>query len=76
MEALEELIEIGFQELNINRMEGRCDAENIASERVMQKLKMVYEGILRQSVKMDNTYRDAKVYSLLKEEYNGLKNRA
>ncbi|MBJ8061390.1 MULTISPECIES: GNAT family protein [Bacillus] len=76
VEALEELIEIGFQELNINRMEGRCDAENIASERVMQKLKMVYEGILRQSVKMDNTYRDAKVYSLLKEEYNGLKNRA
>lgn len=57
-------------------MEGRCDAENIASERVMQKLKMVYEGTLRQSVKVNKAYRDAKVYSLLKEEYNYLKNRA
>jgi len=42
---------------------------------VMQKLKMVYEGTLRQSVKVNKTYRDAKVYSLLKEEYNYLKNR-
>ncbi|HDR7467036.1 TPA: GNAT family N-acetyltransferase, partial [Bacillus toyonensis] len=44
--------------------------KNVASERVMQKLKMVYEGTLRQNVKMNNTYSDSKVYSLLKQEYD------
>ncbi|MGE6540057.1 GNAT family N-acetyltransferase [Bacillus luti] len=70
VEALEQIIKVGFQELNLNRIEGRCDVRNMASERVMQKLKMVYEGTLRQSIKMNNTYSDAKVYSLVKQEYN------
>ncbi|MEN1938587.1 GNAT family N-acetyltransferase [Paenibacillus sp. 102] len=70
VEASEELIKFGFQELSLNRIEGRCDVKNIASERVMQKLKMTYEGILRQSVRINDVYRDSKVYSLLKEEYN------
>lgn len=72
VEALEKLIEVGFQELSLNRIEGRCDVRNIASERVMQKLKMVYEGTLRQSVKVNHTYSDSKVYSLLKQEYHCL----
>ncbi|MGH1288493.1 GNAT family N-acetyltransferase [Bacillus toyonensis] len=70
VEALEQVIKVGFQELNLNRIEGRCSVKNVASERVMQKLKMVYEGTLRQNVKMNNTYSDSKVYSLLKQEYD------
>lgn len=70
VEALEELIKFGFQELSLNRIEGRCDVKNIASERVMQKLKMTYEGTLRQSVKINERYCDSKVYSLLKQEYD------
>ncbi|EJQ84023.1 MULTISPECIES: GNAT family N-acetyltransferase [Bacillus cereus group] len=70
VEALEQVIKVGFQELNLNRIEGRCSVRNVASERVMQKLKMVYEGTLRQNVKMNNTYSDSKVYSLLKQEYD------
>lgn len=70
VEALEELVKFGFQELSLNRIEGRCDVKNIASERVMQKLKMTYEGTLRQSVKINDMYSDSKVYSLLKQEYD------
>ncbi len=70
VEALEELIKFGFQELSLNRIEGRCNVKNIASERVMQKLKMTYEGTLRQSVKINERYCDSKVYSLLKQEYD------
>ncbi|PEY32441.1 GNAT family N-acetyltransferase [Bacillus cereus] len=70
VEALEELIKFAFQELSLNRIEGRCDVKNIASERVMQKLQMIYEGTLRQSVKINERYCDSKVYSLLKQEYN------
>ncbi|KEK24030.1 GNAT family N-acetyltransferase [Bacillus gaemokensis] len=69
VEALEELINFGFQELDLNRIEGRCDVRNTASERVMQKLKMTYEGTLRQNVIIDDRYCDSKVYSLLKNEY-------
>ncbi|NWK67527.1 GNAT family N-acetyltransferase [Bacillus paramycoides] len=72
VEALEKLIEVGFQELSLNRIEGRCDVKNVDSERVMQKLKMSYEGTLRQSVKINNTYSDSKIYSLLKQEYDYL----
>ncbi|PFN05657.1 GNAT family N-acetyltransferase [Bacillus cereus] len=70
VEALEKLIKFGFQELSLNRIEGRCDVKNIASERVMQKLKMTYEGTLRQSVQINERYCDSKVYSLLKQEYD------
>ncbi|MEN1938905.1 GNAT family N-acetyltransferase [Paenibacillus sp. 102] len=70
VEALEELIKFGFQELDLNRIEGRCDVRNTASERVMQKLKMTYEGTLRQSIIIDGMYCNSKVYSLLKHEYD------
>ncbi|MDA2067766.1 GNAT family N-acetyltransferase [Bacillus cereus] len=73
VEALEELIKFGFQELDLNRIEGRCDVRNIASERVMQKLKMTYEGTLRQSAMINGMYCDSKVYSLLKHEYDNFR---
>ncbi|KFN03368.1 N-acetyltransferase [Bacillus clarus] len=69
VEVLEEVIKFGFQELDLNRIEGRCDVRNIASERVMLKLKMTYEGTLRQNVIIDDRCCDSKVYSLLKDEY-------
>lgn len=70
VEALEEIIKFCFQELDLNCIEGRCDVRNTASERVMQKLKMTYEGTLRQSVIIDGMYCNSKVYSLLKYEYD------
>jgi [ribosomal protein S5]-alanine N-acetyltransferase len=63
--ALEELIKlIRFESY------GRCEVRNTASERVMQKVKMTYEGTLRQSVLIDGVYSDSNVYSLLKHEYD------
>ncbi|WP_131202331.1 GNAT family N-acetyltransferase, partial [Bacillus pseudomycoides] len=49
------------------------DVRNIASERVMQKLKMTYEGTLRQSVMINGMYCNSKVYSLLKHEYDSFR---
>lgn len=69
-EALKEVISFGFETLKLIRIEGKCEANNIASEKILKKLGMTYEGTLRKEVIIKGTSRDAKVYSLLNEEYN------
>ena len=47
-EGLRALLHFGVEELRLNRMEARCLHVKIASERVMQKLGMQFEGVLRE----------------------------
>jgi len=67
-EAVRAAIAFGFDHLSLNRIEARCIAENTASERVMQKAGMSYEGTLRDYVFRKGAYRDYKVYSILRRE--------
>ncbi len=68
-EAVRAAIAFGFEHLTLNRIEARCVAENTASERVMQKAGMSYEGTLRDNVFCKGRYWDYKVYSILRREY-------
>ncbi|MEQ2130644.1 GNAT family protein [Caldanaerobacter subterraneus KAk] len=68
-EAVREVIEFGFEKLNLNRIQARCMVENIASERVMQKVGMKFEGILREALFAKGRFWDMKMYSILKREY-------
>ncbi len=68
-EAVGAVIKLGFETLQLNRIEARCEIENVASERVMQKLGMQFEGVLRQHTQVMGKYRDLKLYSILKEEW-------
>ena len=68
-EAVREVIEFGFEQLNLNRIQARCIVENIASERVMQKVGMKFEGVLREVVFVKGRFWDMKMYSILKREY-------
>jgi [ribosomal protein S5]-alanine N-acetyltransferase len=68
-EAVREVIRFGFERLELNRMEARCIAANIASARVMEKAGMTYEGTLREREFIKGAYRDMKLYSILKREY-------
>lgn len=68
-EASKTLIEFIFKEMEVNRIEAVCIVDNKASERVMQKLGMTYEGILRKRLFSNGNYYDAKMYSILKNEY-------
>ncbi|MGI8915287.1 MAG: GNAT family N-acetyltransferase [Chloroflexota bacterium] len=68
-EAVRAVLGFGFQTLQLNRIEARCEVENVASERVMQKLGMQFEGVLRQHTQVMGKYRDVKLYSLLQEEW-------
>jgi ribosomal-protein-alanine N-acetyltransferase len=68
-EALKEIIKFGFEKMNLNRAEARVYVENTASERVMQKCGMKYEGILRESWFVKGIFQDIKMYSVLKSEF-------
>lgn len=68
-EAVRVAIAFGFERLALNRIEARCIAENTASERVMQKAGLGYEGTLRDYVFRKGAYRDYKIYSILRREY-------
>ncbi len=70
-EAVNAVIEFGFREMLLNRIVARCEVNNIASARVMEKVGMQLEGILRQQLFVKGRYWDLKIYSLLREEFFG-----
>ncbi len=70
-EAVRAMIRFGFETMNLNRIEARCIAENVASARVMEKAGMAYEGTLRQREYIKGAYRNIKLYAILKKEFRG-----
>lgn len=72
-EAVHEILRFGFERMELNRVEARCMVGNIASERVMQKAGMTYEGTLREQLYAKGRFHDLKLYAVLKREYLQLK---
>ncbi|HYO50041.1 MAG TPA: GNAT family protein [Chloroflexia bacterium] len=70
-EAVRAVIAFGFETMRLNRVEARCLVENVGSARVMEKAGMRFEGILRQHMYAKGTYDDLKMYSILRQEWNG-----
>ncbi|SFQ41281.1 ribosomal-protein-alanine N-acetyltransferase [Psychrobacillus psychrotolerans] len=68
-EVAKELVKFGFEEMDLVRVQARCDVENIASARVMEKAGMTLEGIIRKGIFVKGEHRDLKMYSILKEEF-------
>lgn len=68
-EAARALIGLGFQELGANRICANCNAANLASERVMQKVCMTKEGVLRETRKLKGKWYGSCIYSILRREY-------
>jgi len=69
VEAVTPLLKYGFEDLQMNRIEARCMPANLGSERVMQKLGMQFEGILREYMYSKGRFHTAKVYSRLASEW-------
>ena len=64
-EALNAVKEFAVNRLNVNRFCGGCEANNLASGRVMEKCGLNYEGTLRSYLKLRDGYHDMKVYSFI-----------
>lgn len=68
-EAISAVIKFGFEKLKLNRIQARCLVENVASEKVLKKIGMKEEGILRESMFIKGRFRDLKMFSILKKEF-------
>lgn len=64
-EALEIVKDFCRNSLKVQRFQGGCCIENIASKKVMEKCKMEYEGTLRKYVKLKDGYHDMLIYSII-----------
>lgn len=72
-EALVPIIDYGFRKMNLNRIEAFVAPDNTPSLKLMEKFSFVKEGQLRRHYFKNDDFEDSIVFSLLKEEYRGLK---
>lgn len=68
-EAVRAVLRFGFEAVGLNRIYAVCHVENVASERVMQKVGMVFEGTLREVALVKGGYEDRKLYAILRSEW-------
>ena len=67
-EAARALLEFGFKELNIHRIQANCNANNTASEKIMERIGMKKEGILRDTRNLRGEWCASTIYSILEDE--------
>ena len=68
-ESLRSLVNYGFTNLNLNRIEADIDPRNERSERVLQRLGFVKEGHLRQRWIVSGEVSDSALYGLLRSDW-------
>lgn len=68
-EAAKGIVKYAFEEMKLNRIFSRHLGKNPASGKVMKKIGMQYEGLLRQHVTKWGQHEDLLYYGLLREEY-------
>jgi len=70
-EACQELLQIAFGDMRLHRVWATCDARNVGSYRVMEKVGMRREGVLRKGTLRKDGWRDTLLYAILAEEWRG-----
>jgi RimJ/RimL family protein N-acetyltransferase len=63
------LLRLGFEGLGLHRIVARCDARNVASARVMERIGMRREAHLVQSEFLKGEWRDELIYAILRTEW-------
>ena len=68
-EALIKLLDFGFNQLHLHRIEAGCAVENIASRKVLEKAGMTKEGIKRKNLPIRGEWKDSYFYGILADEF-------
>ncbi len=68
-EAVKRIIDFGFNELSLDRIEAIFLPENSASRGVLLKCGMQYEGVSRSALVVKGERRDVETFSIIKEDY-------
>jgi RimJ/RimL family protein N-acetyltransferase len=68
-EATKLMVDYLFLSKDITRIQAHTDAENMASQKVLNKAGFTKEGTIRKSVFAKGEWRDRALYSILREEW-------
>ncbi|RHB51956.1 GNAT family N-acetyltransferase [Exiguobacterium sp. AM39-5BH] len=68
-QALETIIDYGFRDLKLDKIEIRVATENVKSRAIPERFGFLEEGVLRQAEWLYDRYVDHVVYGLLREEW-------
>lgn len=71
-EALTKLIDFGFNDLALHRIEAGCAVENIASSKILEKVGMKREGMKRKKLPIRGEWKDNYFYAILDEDFFGI----
>ena len=63
------MLQFGFGEMGLNRVEATCDELNVGSWRVMEKCGMRQEGFFRQHMYVKGSFRDSRIYAILRKDW-------
>ena len=72
-EGVRRVIEFGFEELSLNRIEARFMQGNEASFALMRSVGMTFEGYMRDLIFVKGSYRTVGISSILRSEYEKAK---
>lgn len=72
-EAFEGILQYGFEEMKLNRIEALISPDNIPSIKLVEKYAFQKEGLLREHYNHKGVLHDSVIYALLKSEYLALK---
>lgn len=72
-EALKEVLNYGFTELELHRIQALIAAENQPSLKLLQRYGFSFEGTMREDYVVDGKNEDSECYSLLKWEWENSK---
>lgn len=71
-EAIEAILEYGFGEMNLQRIEALIEPPNVASCRLVERTGFIKEGLLRSYEFNGKKFDDLYMYSLLKRDYDSM----
>ncbi|MDZ8066532.1 MAG: GNAT family N-acetyltransferase [Nostoc sp. DedQUE08] len=68
-EAAQAILKFGFEELRMHRIWSWCVSENVASVKVLEKIRMRREGHLREKELIKGRWYDNFLYAILEHEW-------
>lgn len=72
-EALNAILDFGFNKLNLHRIQAGCAVDNTGSIKVLEKAGMIKEGRCRQVLPLKSGWSDNYEYAILETDYELLK---
>lgn len=71
-ESTKAILEFGFKQLKLHRIEAGCAVENNASKKVLEKLGMVQEGLFRANLPIRGEWIDNYEFAMLDTDFEKL----